>query len=347
MVVRIAGLRLPEGLRRSLPQRRRARGAAGHSRPRDRVPVAPRRRRRRCCETCVAAAKVDGSVCVYPRADRAVPRPRSPTRTATTCGPPSRVAITFRVGAARTHLRRRTRPDDRDVGKRAADVAARRPTAARARRRRARRRPPLACAAADRRHPAGGRRRPAACSSSTRPVTRAASAKGSSPSSSTRGYRRRAGPRVEQGLVHPARRRRTPRPGFRGRDRGGGGASAGPLGPLPCPSARSRCSWSRPSSRAAQRRSTIQTTMPTRATTVLKIRTSVTPPSSFPGAGGETSAPATGPATTLAGEAGPGAAAGTRSVIEHGSPAVGRSQVRSATQSERVPECLVPSSARS
>ena len=39
------GLRLPEGLRRSFPQRQRARGAAGHSRPRDRLPVAARRRR--------------------------------------------------------------------------------------------------------------------------------------------------------------------------------------------------------------------------------------------------------------------------------------------------------------
>ena len=59
------GLRLPEGLRRSLPQRQRRRRAARHPGPRDRFarrgPTTPPR----CCATCVAAARVDGSVCVF------------------------------------------------------------------------------------------------------------------------------------------------------------------------------------------------------------------------------------------------------------------------------------------
>ena len=59
------GLRLPEGLRRPLPQRRRGRRAARHPRARDRLarrgPTTPRR----CCATCLAPARVDGSVCVF------------------------------------------------------------------------------------------------------------------------------------------------------------------------------------------------------------------------------------------------------------------------------------------
>ena len=49
MVVRIAGLRLPEGLRRALPQRRLGRGAPRHPRPRDRVAGAAGRCGRQCC----------------------------------------------------------------------------------------------------------------------------------------------------------------------------------------------------------------------------------------------------------------------------------------------------------
>ena len=65
MVVRIAGLRLPARLRRALPQRRRGRRAARHPRPRrSRRPSRPDDAAS-MLRTCVAAAKVDGSVCVF------------------------------------------------------------------------------------------------------------------------------------------------------------------------------------------------------------------------------------------------------------------------------------------
>ena len=277
------GLRLPEGLRRPLPQRQRARRAARHSRPRDRLAGAARRRRgdaaRRAWprrrRTAASASSSSRSRSTTPATSR---------RRATTCGSPSRGREHVPIGAGEDAPRRR-RPHDRDVGERPADVTARRAPAARA---------GVDARVVDLRWlaplPIDDILREATATGRVLVVdeTRRTGGVGEGIVAALvdAGLPRRACARVEQGLVHPARRRRTPRPGLRGRDRGGGGASAGPLGPLPCSRARSRCSWSRPSSRAAQRRSTIQTTMPRSATTVLKIRTSVTPPSSFPGAGG-------------------------------------------------------------
>ena len=71
------GLRLPEGVRRPLPQRQRGGRAAGHSRPRRGVTCAAGRRGRdaphlrRCREGGRQRLRV-------PRADRAVPHPRPP-----------------------------------------------------------------------------------------------------------------------------------------------------------------------------------------------------------------------------------------------------------------------------
>ena len=114
--------------------------------------------------TCVAAAKVDGSVCAFLE-----PIALYHTRDLYEEGDglwlaaPSSRARPAGLGA---HLRRRPRPDHRHVGQRPPAVAPRRPPAARARDRVARRRPALARAAPDRghrarggRHAAGPRRR--------------------------------------------------------------------------------------------------------------------------------------------------------------------------------------------
>ena len=57
--------RLPEGLRRPLPQRQLGRRAARHPRPRGRGASHPRRRRPACCARCLDAGRGDGRVCVF------------------------------------------------------------------------------------------------------------------------------------------------------------------------------------------------------------------------------------------------------------------------------------------
>ena len=174
MVVRIAGLRLPGGLRRALPQRRRGRRAPRHPRPRDRVAGAARRRRGDAARRAPSRRSVDGSVCVFLE-----PIALYHTRDLYEDGDEGWVApladehVPHRLGA---DVRRRRRPDDRDLGERPAHVAARRAPARRgAGDPRAGARPALARAAAGRRHPARGDTRPAACSSSTRPAAPAGS----------------------------------------------------------------------------------------------------------------------------------------------------------------------------
>ncbi len=128
--------------------------------------------------TCVAAAKVDGSVCAFlePIAlyhTRDLHEEGDGLWLATAVAEP-------RAARLGTHLRRRARPHDPHLGQRPPDVAARRAPPRAAWRRGARRRPALARAAADRGHrPRGGRRR-SGSSSSTRRGARAASPRESS-----------------------------------------------------------------------------------------------------------------------------------------------------------------------
>ena len=124
MVVRIAGLRLPEGLRRALPQRRLGRGAARHSGARDRV-AGPSGRCRRDAAHLRRRREGRRQRVRVPRADRAVPHPR-PVRGGRR--PLARDAVAEpRAARLGPHLRRRPRPDDPHLGQRPADVAARRP----------------------------------------------------------------------------------------------------------------------------------------------------------------------------------------------------------------------------
>ena len=77
MVVRIAGLRLPARLRRTLPQRQLGGGAARHPRARARRAEPPRRRARPAAHLLLPGPA--GRPCLrLPRADRAVPHPGPP-----------------------------------------------------------------------------------------------------------------------------------------------------------------------------------------------------------------------------------------------------------------------------
>jgi hypothetical protein len=142
-------LRLPEGLRRPLPQRQLGRGAARHPRPRDRQPSAPLRRR-------ADAAHVRGGGQGrwhrqrVPRADRALPHPRparAGRRRVDLSLPAARIvgrrSRRDRRGAPRARRRRRA---PRDLGQRARPVVAGGQGARRGRRVVPRVRPPLALA---------------------------------------------------------------------------------------------------------------------------------------------------------------------------------------------------------
>ena len=111
------GLRVPEGLRRSLPQRQRRRRAARHPGPGDRLAGAAGRRRRDAA-TCVAAAKVDGSVCVFLE-PIALYHTRDLHEEGDELWVGAPAAEHVPIGAAYTH-RGGGRPDARDVGERAA-----------------------------------------------------------------------------------------------------------------------------------------------------------------------------------------------------------------------------------
>ncbi len=162
MVVRIAGYGYQKRLRRALPQRRRGRRAAGHSGARDRVSGTTGRRRRDAARPASPPAKVDGSVCVVPRADRALPHARPATRRATAAGSSDLAGEHVPLGSARTYgdgddltiltLGQRPLMSLRVARRLAAQGIER-----------ARRRSPLARPAADRGHrPRGGRDRPRA-----------------------------------------------------------------------------------------------------------------------------------------------------------------------------------------
>ena len=148
-----------------------------------------------------------------PRADRALPRRATCTRTATT----GWLAPARRRGAARpraARLRRRRGPDDRHWanGLRMSLRVARRleEQGVRARVRR----PPLARAAAGRRHaPRGARDRPRARRRRD-PADRRRLARESIAALVDAGFDGQDRPRGEQGLVHPARRCVGPRPRF-------------------------------------------------------------------------------------------------------------------------------------
>ena len=222
MVVRIAGLRLPEGLRRPLPQRQRGRRAARHPGPGDRRRPPRGDDAAAMLRTCVAAARVDGAVCVflepialYHTRDlhepgdeagwRRTPRRRGAQRTcrsarARTYGDGADLTlVTFGNGLCMSCASRARLEPDGIAGAGA--------------------RPALARAAAGRRHRARGRRRPAACWSSTRPAAPAASPRPCSPRSSTRGFTGAIARVTSDGQLHPARRRRQPRPALRRRHR--------------------------------------------------------------------------------------------------------------------------------
>ena len=196
------GLRLPEGLRRALPQRQRGRRPARRPRARDRVAGAPGRRRpdaahvRRRGEgrRHASASSSSRSRCTTPATS---------SRRATSGWLDAPGGDHVPIGAAFTH-RSGERPDDRHVGERALHVAPRRA---------------LACASegsARRSSTSGGSRRCRSrrcCARRRRPAD-ARRRRDAPDGRRGRGHRRRARrrrlrrasrARVEQGLVRPAR----------------------------------------------------------------------------------------------------------------------------------------------
>ena len=99
MVVRVAGLRLPEGLRRPLPQRQLRRRAARHPRPGRRL-ARPARRRRRDAAHLPGRRPHRRQRLRVPRADRALPHARPVRGRATAAG--SRRTRRRRAGRRRT-----------------------------------------------------------------------------------------------------------------------------------------------------------------------------------------------------------------------------------------------------
>ena len=104
-------LRLPEGLRRPLPQRQRRRRAARHPRPGDRVARRARTTPPRCCAPAWRRPRVDGTVCVFLEPIALYHTTRPPRGRATAAGsrptPPSRWAETTCPIGARARARRR------------------------------------------------------------------------------------------------------------------------------------------------------------------------------------------------------------------------------------------------
>ena len=216
--------RLPEGLRRPLPQRQLLHRAARHSRARHRVPVARRRRGDDAAHLRRARARRRARRRV-PRADRAV-HDEGPAR-----GEGRPVAVRLSAAGAGGAARRAARlpPDARRPAHR--DLRQRRRTCRCAPRARSsaqcgaqvrvldlRWLKPLnvdaiAQHAADVRH---------ACSSWTKDGARAASRRRSSRRSTSACRRRTEGAGRGRGLLHPARRRRQSRARVGGADRRGG-----------------------------------------------------------------------------------------------------------------------------
>ena len=165
--------------------------------------------------TCAAAAAIDGTVCVflepialYATADLHEAGRRRLARPVRPAGAMGR-RPTSPIGEPRRYVCRR-RPAARVVGQRAAHVARVATRASPRRHRLPRARPALARAAAHRRDRAA-RRDADGCSWSTRPAAAAASAKRVVTGFVEAGFTGPHGARRVGRLVHPARRRRTPR----------------------------------------------------------------------------------------------------------------------------------------
>ncbi len=103
MIIRIAGPRLPEGLRRPFPQRQQPRHLPRHSRPDPRLPEQRRRRRRDAARMRPPRAR-GAARDRLPRADRALhdPRPARGGRRAVDRRPMPRRARRSRSGSARS-----------------------------------------------------------------------------------------------------------------------------------------------------------------------------------------------------------------------------------------------------
>ena len=219
MVIRIAGLGYQKGFGGHFHNDDAVGGAPRHPRDRDRLAGTARRRRRDAAHV-LAAARVDGTVCVflepialYHTRDLHEDGDERLARAGRRATPPLGAARVYGDGRDLTH---------RDVGERPAHVAARRaPARGPGRARRAwstsagwrRSRSTTSCARPPRR---------AACSSSTRRVAPAASRRASWPSLVDAGFDGRARPRGEQGLA--SSRSATPSNlvlAVGGRDRGG------------------------------------------------------------------------------------------------------------------------------
>ncbi len=210
-------VRLPEGLRRPLPQRRLGRRPARHPRPRDRVAVAAGRRRgdaanvRRGREGRRQRLRL-------PRADRAVPHPRPvrggrrplarrrpsaehvPLGSARTYGSGRDLTILTWGNGLPMSLRVARRLEQRGIDARVVDLRWLAPL-------------PIEDIARE----AVATQRVLVVDETRRSRRRL---RGRDRDADRRGLRRPAGARHEQGLVRPARRRGEPRPPLGGRDRG-------------------------------------------------------------------------------------------------------------------------------
>ena len=125
-----ARARLPEGLRRPLPQRQRGRGAARRPRAGRGLAAAHPTTPRRCCAPALAAARGRRHGLRVPGADRALPRPRPARARRRRLAGGVRRAGGWRRPTCRSAaagLRRRHRPDHRHLRQRAAACACGRP----------------------------------------------------------------------------------------------------------------------------------------------------------------------------------------------------------------------------
>ena len=207
MVVRVAGLRLPEGLRRALPQRQRGRRAPRHPRPRRRLAGAAGRRGGDAADLPRGGARSTAACACSSSRSRCTTRVTC-TRTATSAGSRRPRRRHAPLGAARVYGDG-ARPDDRDVGERPADVAAGRAPAGR----RGHRAPASSTCAGSRRC-----RWTTSCARRARPAR--PRRRRDAPHRRRRGGRRRRARRRgvrrprsrawRAGLVHPARRRGEP-----------------------------------------------------------------------------------------------------------------------------------------
>ena len=184
LVVRIAGYAYQTRIRRSLPQRQRGRRVARHPRSRHRQPGASVRRRTDAADLRGGSGRRRHGVRV-PRTDRPVPHTRSPrprrrrldraVRASRRVGPCARAD---RRGTTGPRRRRRAR---RVVGERTGDLVAGRPTARVRRRVVSGVRPAMARTRCPSNSSSIRLGRSVGCSWSTRRVTRAVSARVSSP----------------------------------------------------------------------------------------------------------------------------------------------------------------------